>query len=73
MICTGAGHYAAANACLDAAALLRHQAGLPATAIQFGPFRDTGMAADYAAVLASMGIHSLQPSQVQPLCGLHKC
>ncbi|MCC7399031.1 MAG: SDR family NAD(P)-dependent oxidoreductase [Planctomycetes bacterium] len=41
----GQAAYAAANSALDAFAAARTAAGLPATAIAFGPWRDVGMAA----------------------------
>ena len=61
---SGAGHYAAANSHLDALAASRHHAGLPATAIQFGPFAETGMAASHASALTAMGLPGLKPKQV---------
>ena len=67
-VCAGAGHYAAANACLDAAARQRHQMGRPATALQFGPFSRTGMAASHVATLAALGLHGMQPEQVGSPC-----
>ena len=60
---SGAGHYAAANAFLDGLATQRQHAGLPATAVQFGPFAETGMAAEHVAALASLGLHSLAPRE----------
>jgi len=42
---SGAAHYSAGNACLDAAAVWLQSRGLPGTAINFGPFGDDGMAA----------------------------
>ena len=62
----GAGHYAAANAYLDALALDRQEAGLPTVALQYGPFAGTGMAAEHAGALAALGLHGLQPREVQP-------
>lgn len=41
----GATHYSASNCYLDALAHGWQAAGLPATAVNFGPFGDTGMAA----------------------------
>ncbi len=61
---SGAGHYAAANAFLDGLAGQQQHAGLPATAVQFGPFADIGMASEHVAALASLGLHSLAPSEV---------
>ena len=64
---SGAGHYAAANAFLDGLATQQQQKGLPATAVQFGPFADVGMASEHVAALASLGLHSLAPSKVDLL------
>ena len=66
---SGAGHYAAANSHLDALAASRQHAGLPATAIQFGPFAETGMAASHASALTSMGLPGLKPRQVSSNAG----
>ncbi|KAK9803914.1 hypothetical protein WJX72_004698 [[Myrmecia] bisecta] len=60
----GAGHYAAANSYLDALAARRHASGQAATAVQFGPFAETGMASDHVQTLAALGLHSLKPHQV---------
>ena len=60
----GAGHYAAANALLDASAAEQHTAGVPATAVQFGPFGGVGMAAEHGDALAAIGLRALQPSEV---------
>ena len=59
---TGAGHYAAANALLDALASAHQAAGLPATALQLGPFAEAGMAAGHVAELAALGLRGMPPS-----------
>ncbi len=60
----GAGHYAAANAFLDASATADHAAGLPSTSVQFGPFGGVGMAAEHGAALGAIGLRTLDPSEV---------
>lgn len=61
---SGAGHYAAANCVLDGVSQGRHHAGLPSTALQLGPFRGAGMAAQHADALAALGLRSLHPHEV---------
>lgn len=61
---SGGGHYAAANSLLDGLAMQKHKKGLPTLAVQFGPFAETGMAAGYVDVLASLGLLSLAPKEV---------
>ena len=61
---SGSAHYAAANAYLDAHAAASQAAGLPATAVQFGPFAGAGMAAAHVEGLAALGLKSLDPRQV---------
>ena len=61
---SGAGHYAAANSHLDALAATRQHAGLAATAVQFGPFAETGMAAAHSSALTAMGLPGMKPHQV---------
>ncbi|MFD9887040.1 type I polyketide synthase [Streptomyces alboflavus] len=59
------GAYAAANAYLDALAEHRRAAGLPATAVAWGPWADGGMVAnsgaDSAAQLRRRGLNSMAP------------
>lgn len=62
---SGAGHYAAANCALDGLAQRRHHMGLPTTALQLGPFRGAGMAAQHVDALAALGLRSLQPHEVR--------
>lgn len=56
-------NYAAANAFLDALAAYRHQIGLPATAINWGPWGDSGMAVKHKALHERRGWCMLQPTQ----------
>jgi myxalamid-type polyketide synthase MxaB len=61
----GQGNYAAGNAFLDALAHERRRLGLPALAINWGPWADVGMAArnGQAEHLASRGLEPLPPAQ----------
>ncbi len=59
---TGAAHYAAANAALDASAAAARDAGNPVTSINFGPFGGIGMAAPHAADMTAVGLEPLAPS-----------
>lgn len=61
---SGSAHYAAANAFLDSHAAASQVAGLPGTAVQYGPFAGAGMAAAHVEGLAALGLKSLQPQQV---------
>jgi NAD(P)-dependent dehydrogenase (short-subunit alcohol dehydrogenase family)/acyl carrier protein len=58
----GAAHYSAANALLDAAAARWQAAGLPGTAVGFGPFADAGMAAGLSASMERVGLRPLASS-----------
>ena len=58
---TGAAHYSAANAALDTCADAARYAGTPATAINFGPFGEVGMAAAHAKDMAAIGLCPLPP------------
>ena len=62
---SGAGQYAAANAVLMGNAEACLGAGVPAFALQLGPFGQAGMAAAHAANLAALGLPSLRPWQVK--------
>ena len=61
----GMGNYAAANAFLDELALYRRHLGLPALSINWGAFRDAGMAARQADLrtLSLLGIHTVAPEE----------
>ncbi|KAA0111249.1 type I polyketide synthase [Mycolicibacterium sp. P1-5] len=58
------GNYAAANALLDGLVAQRRALGLPATAVNFGPWGQGGMASSQAAVanLSAQGMMPLEPS-----------
>lgn len=70
---SGSAHYAAANAYLDAHAAASQAAGLPGTAVQFGPFAGAGMAAAHVEGLAALGLKSLDPRQVRVKGGEGGC
>ena len=62
----GQGNYAAANAFLDALAAHRYAQGRPALVVDFGPWRDVGLAAaqeNRGDRLASRGLGSLRPEE----------
>ena len=65
----GQASYAAANAYLDGLADLRRQEGLPVTAINWGPWEDTGMTTDEQAAdrLRRQGLRSIPPEEAGSL------
>ena len=65
----GQASYAAANAYLDGLADLRRREGLPVTSINWGPWEDTGMAADERAVdrLTRQGLRPIPPDEAGKL------
>ena len=61
----GQANYCAANAFLDALAHARRSQGLPAIAINWGVWQDTGLASDIQTInsLKQKGVDAIEPSQ----------
>lgn len=57
----GQSNYAAANAFMDIFSHYRASLNLPSLSINWGPWKEAGMAKDLVAMHASKGIHALSP------------
>ncbi|OEH48425.1 Polyketide synthase PksJ [Legionella parisiensis] len=63
----GQSNYVAANGFLDGLAHLRHQLGLPAITINWGPFHTVGMAANLTQAMKQQGLIPLDKDSVDIL------
>ncbi|ARM34745.1 SDR family NAD(P)-dependent oxidoreductase [Legionella longbeachae] len=63
----GQANYVAANGFLDGLAYLRQQQGLPAIAINWGPFNAIGMTANLSQAIQQRGFTSLEKSSIDIL------
>lgn len=63
----GQANYVAANGFLDGLAYLRRQQGLPAIAINWGPFNAIGMTANLSQAIQQRGFTSLDKSSIDIL------
>ena len=59
----GQGSYAAANAFLDSLAWIRRSRGLPALVVNWGPWKQQGMAAGLEARFKAFGIEQMPPDE----------
>lgn len=63
----GQSNYAAANGFLDGLAHRRHHEGLPAIAINWGPFQHTGMTSNLTQAMQQHGFMPMEPDNIELL------